>query len=249
MGLFKKKNTEIDMSRLPNHIAFIIDGNGRWAKNKGLPRKFGHKVGVDKIEETINNCIELGIKELSFYCFSTENWNRPDDEVKALMKLLRNYLSDCIERANKNNMIVKVIGKRERLDQDILDRIDELEECSKDNTGITFIIALNYGSRDEITRATKKMAKAVADGELNPEDITEDTVNSYLDTVGIPDPDLLIRTSGEIRLSNYLLWQLAYTEFYFTDVLWPDFNKEELKKAIVKYNERDRRFGGVKTEE
>lgn len=146
-------------------------------------------------------------------------------------------------------MIVKVIGKRERLDQDILDRIDELEECSKNNTGITFIIALNYGSRDEITRATKKMAKAVADGELNPDDITEDTVNSYLDTAGIPDPDLLIRTSGEIRLSNYLLWQLAYTEFYFTDVLWPDFNKEELKKAIVKYNERDRRFGGVKTEE
>ena len=180
------------------------------------------------------------------YAFSTENWNRPEDEVKALMKLLRSYLEDCIERANKNNMRVRVIGERSRLDEDIVDKINKLEECSKDNTGINFIIALNYGSRDEITRAAKRMAEDCKNGKLYTKDITEKTIDSYLDTAGIPDPDLLIRTSGEIRLSNYLLWQLAYTEFYFTDVLWPDFNKEELKKAIVKYNQRDRRFGGVK---
>ena len=243
------KKIDITGLNIPKHVAIILDGNGRWAKKRFLPRNAGHAAGAKNVEKIIKDAHDMGIEYITMYAFSTENWNRLDDEVKALMKLLRNYLSDCIERANKNNMIVKVIGKRERLDQDILDRIDELEECSKNNTGITFIIALNYGSRDEITRATKKMAKAVADGELNPDDITEDTVNSYLDTAGIPDPDLLIRTSGEIRLSNYLLWQLAYTEFYFTDVLWPDFNKEELKKAIIKYNERDRRFGGVKTEE
>ena len=213
------KKIDITGLNIPKHVAIILDGNGRWAKKRFLPRNAGHAAGAKNVEKIIKDAHDMGIEYITMYAFSTENWNRPDDEVKALMKLLRNYLSDCIERANKNN------------------------------TGITFIIALNYGSRDEITRATKKMAKAVADGELNPDDITEDTVNSYLDTAGIPDPDLLIRTSGEIRLSNYLLWQLAYTEFYFTDVLWPDFNKEELKKAIVKYNERDRRFGGVKTEE
>ena len=200
-------------------------------------------MGKEKIIEDAN---DIGIKYITMYAFSTENWNRSEDEVKGLMKLLRNYLADCIERANKNNMRVRVIGERSRLDADIVEKINELEECSKTNTGITFIIALNYGSRDEITRATKKMAQDIKDGKLNPEDITETTVNSYLDTAGIPDPDLLIRTSGEIRLSNYLLWQLAYTEFYFTDILWPDFNKEELKKAIVKYNQRERRFGGVK---
>ena len=219
------KKIDITGLNIPKHVAIILDGNGRWAKKRFLPRNAGHAAGAKNVEKIIKDAHDMGIEYITMYAFSTENWNRPDDEVKALMKLLRNYLSDCIERANKNNMIVKVIGKRERLDQDILDRIDELEECSK------------------------KMAKDVADGELNPDDITEYTVNSYFDTAGIPDPDLLIRTSGEIRLSNYLLWQLAYTEFYFTDVLWPDFNKEELKKAIVKYNERDRRFGGVKTEE
>ena len=231
---------------IPNHVAIISDGNGRWAKKRFLPRKAGHAAGARTVEKIIEDAHDLGIKYLTVYAFSTENWNRPEDEVKALMKLLRDYLSNCIERANKNNMRCFVIGDKTGLDQDIVDRIEELEQCSKDNTGITFIIALNYGSRDEIKRATRQIAMDCKEGKLNPEDITEETISSYLDTKGIPDPDLLIRTSGELRLSNYLLWQLAYTEFYFTDVLWPDFNKEELKKAILKYNQRDRRFGGVK---
>ncbi len=232
--------------KIPEHVAIILDGNGRWAKKRLLPRNAGHAAGAKTVEKIIEDAHDLGVKYMTMYAFSTENWNRPESEVKALMKLLRNYLKDCIERANKNDMKCLVIGDKSRLDQDIVDRINELEECSKDNRGITFIIALNYGSRDEIRRALTKMAQDCKDGKLNPEDITEDAISNYLDTRGIPDPDLLIRTSGEIRLSNYLLWQLAYTEFYFTDVLWPDFNKEELKKAIVKYNQRDRRFGGVK---
>ena len=234
---------------IPEHVAIILDGNGRWAKKRLMPRNYGHAQGSKNVERICEEAWRMGIKYLTVYAFSTENWNRPKSEVDALMTLLRNYMKTCLKTAKKNDMKIRVIGDIAPLDDDIKKRIHELEEASKDNGGLNFTIALNYGSRDEITRATKKMAKAVADGELNPDDITEDTVNSYLDTAGIPDPDLLIRTSGEIRLSNYLLWQLAYTEFYFTDVLWPDFNKEELKKAIVKYNERDRRFGGVKTEE
>ena len=239
---------KIDVSgmNIPRHVAIILDGNGRWAKKRLLPRNAGHAAGAKTVEKIIEDAHDLGIKYITMYAFSTENWNRPESEVKALMKLLRNYLKDCIERANKNDMKCLVIGDKSRLDEDIIKRINELEECSKDNKGITFIIALNYGSRDEITRATKKMALDVKAGKLNPEEITEKTIESYLDTAGIPDPDLLIRTSGEIRLSNYLLWQLAYTEFYFTDVLWTYFNKEELNKAIVKYNQRDRRFGGIK---
>lgn len=231
---------------IPKHVAIILDGNGRWAKKKHLPRNAGHVAGAKTVEKIIEDAHDLGIEYITMYAFSTENWNRPEEEVKALMKLLRNYLKDCIERANKNDMKCLVIGDRTRLDEDIVTKINELEECSKDNQGITFIIALNYGSRDEIRRAAVQVAQACKDGELNPEDITEDIISNCLDTKDIPDPDLLIRTSGEIRLSNYLLWQLAYTEFYFTDVLWPDFNKEELKKAIIKYNQRDRRFGGVK---
>lgn len=239
-------STDIAGMNIPEHVAIILDGNGRWAKKKHLPRNAGHAAGARTVEKIIEDAHDLGIRYLTVYAFSTENWNRPEDEVTALMKLLRNYLKDCIERANKNDMKCLVIGDKTRLDKDIVDKINELEECSKNNKGITFIIALNYGSRDEIRRATTQMAQDCRDGKLNPEDITEEMISSYLDTRGIPDPDLLIRTSGEIRLSNYLLWQLAYTEFYFTDVLWPDFNKEELIKAIIKYNERDRRFGGVK---
>lgn len=241
-----KREINGELLNVPEHVAVIMDGNGRWAKKRFLPRKAGHAAGARTVEKILEDAHDIGIKYITMYAFSTENWNRPQDEVDALMKLLRKYLSDCIERANKNNMRCMVIGDKTRLDDDIVAKINELEECSKDNDGITFIIALNYGSRDEIRRATTKMAMDCKEGKLNPEDITEDTISSYLDTRGIPDPDLLIRTSGEIRLSNYLLWQLAYTEFYFTDVLWPDFNKEELKKAIVKYNQRDRRFGGVK---
>ncbi|MBE5959365.1 MAG: isoprenyl transferase [Lachnospiraceae bacterium] len=231
--------------KIPNHVAVIMDGNGRWAKKRMLPRNMGHRAGAKAVENIIEEAHDIGIKYLTVYAFSTENWNRPEQEVSALMKLLRNYLEDCIKNANKNNIRVRVIGERSRLDNDIIDRINELEEASKNNDGINFTIALNYGSRDEIVRAIRKISKDCEDGKINSKDITEETVSSYLDTSDLPDPDLMIRTSGEERLSNYLLWQLAYTEFYFTDVLWPDFDREELEKAVIKFNERDRRFGKV----
>ena len=230
---------------VPQHVAIILDGNGRWAKKKHLPRNMGHAQGSKTVERLIEDAYDLGIKYLTVYAFSTENWKRPKDEVDALMKLLRDYLKNCIKRANKNNMKVRVIGDVSRLDEDLQKKIAELKEASKDNTGINFTIALNYGSRDEMVRAMKHMADDLQSGKLQKEDITEEFFNSYLDTKELPDPDLLIRTSGEERLSNFMLWQLAYTEFYFTDVLWPDFNKKELKKAIEYYNGRDRRFGGI----
>ena len=231
---------------VPRHVAIILDGNGRWAKAKGMPRTYGHIKGCENLEKICSIAKELGVKYLTVYAFSTENWNRPQDEVDALMKLLRNYLKDCIKRANNNNMRVRVIGEKSRLSDDIRSKIEELEECSKNNTGLNFTIALNYGSRDEIVRAVREISKDVKDGKISESDINDKMISDYLDTRGIPDPDLLIRTSGEERLSNFLLWQLAYTEFYFTDVLWPDFNKKELIKAVEKYNERDRRFGKVK---
>lgn len=231
---------------IPNHVAIILDGNGRWAKKRLLPRNLGHKAGAKAVEDICEDAWNLGIKYLTVYAFSTENWKRPEDEVNALMKLLRNYLTDCIERSNKNNMRVRVIGEKSGLSQDIRDRIEELEKVTEKNTGLNFTIAINYGSRDEITRAVRTIAKRAAAGEINPDSIDIDIISESLDTKGIPDPDLLIRTSGEERLSNFLLWQLAYTEFYFTDVLWPDFDKKELERAIEKYNGRERRFGGVK---
>lgn len=231
---------------IPNHVAIILDGNGRWAKKRLLPRNLGHKAGAKAVEDICEDAWNLGIKYLTVYAFSTENWKRPEDEVNALMKLLRNYLTDCIERSNKNNMRVRVIGEKSGLSQDIRDRIKELEKVTEKNTGLNFTIAINYGSRDEITRAVRTIAKRAAAGEIDPDIIDMDTISESLDTKGIPDPDLLIRTSGEERLSNFLLWQLAYTEFYFTDVLWPDFDKKELERAIEKYNGRERRFGGVK---
>lgn len=187
----------------------------------------------------------MGIKYLTVYAFSTENWSRPESEVAALMKLLRNYMKTCLKTAEKNDMKIRVIGDIDPLDDDIKRRIRELEEATVDNGGLNFTIALNYGSRDEIVRASRKMAEDCAEGRLDPESIDETVFESYLDTHGIPDPDLMIRTSGEQRLSNYLLWQLAYSEFYFTDVPWPDFTKEELEKAVEEYNHRHRRFGGV----
>ncbi len=231
---------------IPNHVAIILDGNGRWAKKKLLPRNLGHKAGAKAVEDICEDAWNLGIKYLTVYAFSTENWTRPEDEVNALMKLLRNYLKDCIERSNKNNMRVRVIGEKSGLSHDIRDSIEELEKVTEKNTGLNFTIAINYGSRDEITRAVRLIARRAASGEINPDTIDMDIISESLDTKGIPDPDLLIRTSGEERLSNFLLWQLAYTEFYFTDVLWPDFDKRELEKAIEKYNGRERRFGGVK---
>ncbi len=230
---------------VPQHVAIILDGNGRWAKKKHLPRNVGHAQGSKTVEKIIEDANDMGIKYLTVYAFSTENWKRPQDEVNALMKLLRDYLKICIKRANKNNMKVRVIGDISGLSDDLQQKILELEEASKNNTGINFTIALNYGSRDEMVRAMKAMTDDIEAGNLKKEDITEDTFKNYLDTKELPDPDLLIRTSGEERLSNFMLWQLAYTEFYFTDVLWPDFNKKELKKAIEYYNGRDRRFGGI----
>ena len=233
---------------VPQHVAIILDGNGRWAKKKGMPRNYGHAQGSKNVERICEEAYKMGIKYLTVYAFSTENWSRPKSEVDALMKLLRNYMKTCLKTAEKNRMKVRVIGDKTALDDDIRKRIDELEEASKNNDGLNFQIALNYGSRDEIRRGMQRMAQDVKDGKVEPDSITEDTIESYLDTAGVPDPDLLIRTSGEQRLSNFLLWQLAYSEFYFTPVAWPDFNKEELIKAIEKYNQRDRRYGGVKEE-
>ncbi|MEE1085654.1 MAG: isoprenyl transferase [Schaedlerella sp.] len=235
--------------KIPQHVAIILDGNGRWAKSKGMPRNYGHAQGSKNVERICEEAWRMGIKYLTVYAFSTENWNRPQSEVDALMTLLRNYMKTCLKTAAKNDMKVRVIGDKRQLDEDIKKRIAELEEATKNNNGINFTIALNYGSRDEMVRAAKKLGQDIAEGKVNPEEITEDVFSSYLDTAGIPDPDLLIRTSGEQRLSNYLLWQLAYSEFYFTDIPWPDFDKKELEKAIEQYNRRDRRFGGIKEEE
>ena len=223
--------------RVPNHIAIILDGNGRWAKKRGMPRSFGHVKGCENLEDICEVAKELGVKYLTVYAFSTENWKRSKEEVDGLMKLFRNYLKKCIKISQKNNMRVKVIGDITAFDSDIQESIEKLEDFSKDFTDLHFQIALNYGSRDEITRAVNRMLEDQKAGKLETP-VSENTISGYLDTAGIPDPDLMIRTSGELRLSNYLLWQLAYSEFYFTDVPWPDFKKEELVKAIEKYNER-----------
>ena len=233
---------------IPQHVAIILDGNGRWAKAKGMPRNYGHAQGSKNVEKICEEAWRMGIKYLTVYAFSTENWNRPKEEVNALMKLLRNYMKTCLKTAAKNDMKVRVIGDITKLDEDIQKRILELEEATKNNGVLNFQIAINYGSRDEITRAVRTLAEDVKEGKLMPEEVNEACIERYLDTHDIPDPDLLIRTSGEQRLSNYLLWQLAYTEFYFTDVPWPDFSKQELEKAIEQYNRRDRRYGGVKEE-
>ena len=234
--------------RVPNHIAIILDGNGRWAKKRGMPRSFGHVKGCENLEDICEVAKELGVKYLTVYAFSTENWKRSKEEVDGLMKLFRNYLKKCIKISQKNNMRVKVIGDITAFDSDIQESIKKLEDFSKDFTDLHFQIALNYGSRDEITRAVNRMLEDQKAGKLETP-VSEDTISDYLDTAGIPDPDLMIRTSGELRLSNYLLWQLAYAEFYFTDVPWPAFDKDELKKAIDAYNKRDRRFGALKEEE
>ena len=234
---------------VPQHVAIILDGNGRWAKSKGMPRNYGHAQGSKNVERICEEAWRLGIKYLTVYAFSTENWNRPQDEVDALMNLLRRYMKTCLTTASKNDMKVRVIGDITRLDEDIRSRILELEEATKNNGGLNFQIAINYGSRDELVRGIRRLAQDCVDNKQDPAEITEAVIERYLDTHGSPDPDLLIRTSGEQRLSNFLLWQLAYTEFYFTDVHWPAFTKEELIKAIEQYNKRDRRFGGVKEEQ
>jgi di-trans,poly-cis-decaprenylcistransferase len=225
---------------IPKHIAIILDGNGRWAKKRLLPRAMGHKAGCETLEKIVEDCARLGVSYLTVYGFSTENWKRSEEEVSALMNLFRLYIRKLIEVANNNNVLVKMIGDKSRFAADIIEGIDKLVDSTKNNTGMVFTFAVNYGSRDEIKRA---ISNIISDN-IKAEDISEELISSYLDTAGTPDPDLLIRTSGEFRISNYLLWQIAYSEIYITDTLWPDFNKNELIKAIENYNHRERRFGG-----
>ena len=240
-------NEELGL-KIPQHVAVILDGNGRWAKQRHMPRTYGHKVGSQVVEDMLSVVDDLGVKYFTVYAFSTENWKRSQGEVSTLMTILRSYLKGCVKKSMDNNVRCRVIGRREELSDDIIASIENLEKKKKNNTGLNFTIAINYGGRDEITRAVRKLATQVSEGKLQASDITEQLISANLDTWELPDPDLLIRTSGEQRPSNYLPWQLAYTEFYFTDVHWPDFNKEELIKAFEKYNKRERRFGGVKEE-
>ncbi len=235
-----------DVKNVPEHVAIILDGNGRWAKKRGLPRKAGHVAGAKAVDALSRDAYDLGIKYLTVYAFSTENWARPEDEVGALMKLLRSYINDRLKMGERYNIRYRAIGDLTRLDKKLQEGIEKLIEKTAGNTGLTVTIALNYGSRDEILRAVRSVSEDVKEGKISVDEIDDSFFSSKLDTEGIPDPDLLIRTSGEERLSNFLLWQLAYTEFYFTDVLWPDFDIEELKKAIEYYQGKDRRFGGVK---
>ncbi|MCI8515603.1 MAG: isoprenyl transferase [Hungatella sp.] len=229
---------------IPEHVAVILDGNGRWAKKRGLPRAMGHKAGCETLEKMVRVASDVGIRYFTVYGFSTENWKRSEEEVGALMQLFRYYMVRLLKIASANNVRVKMIGEKSRFAPDIIKGIDNLVEKTRDNTGMTFIIAINYGGRDEILRAAKKLAGVYQESGADIRSVDEAEFASYLDTAGIPDPDLMIRTSGEMRLSNYLLWQLAYSEFYITDCLWPDFNQEELEKAILAYNSRERRFGG-----
>ena len=233
-----------EQEKIPRHIAVILDGNGRWAKAKGFPRKMGHVQGAKTIEEVCELMWNHGVEYFTVYAFSTENWKRSEEEVSALMTILREYMVKSIQRANANNMRVRIIGEKSRLAKDIQESIAALEQATAENTGLKFTIAINYGSRDEITRAVRRIASRAADGEISAEGITEDMISAELDTAGYPDPDLLIRTSGEQRISNFLLWQCAYSEFYFTDVLWPDFGEKDLVAALEAYAGRDRRYGG-----
>lgn len=231
--------------KIPQHVAIIMDGNGRWAKQRHMPRTYGHAKGAKVLEQTLEDCDSLGVKYLTVYAFSTENWSRPLQEIQVIMNLFRDYLVSSVDKCMRNNVRCMVIGDRSRLSPDIIESINNLENATKDNTGITFIVAINYGGRDDLTRAVKKITADVQAGNMGPDDITEQMISDTLDTKGIPDPDLLIRTSGEQRLSNFLMWQLAYSEFYFADVHWPDFNKDELIKAFEKYSSRERRYGNI----
>ncbi len=241
-----KKEINGEILNIPEHVAIIMDGNGRWAKKRLMPRTYGHSEGAKAIERACENADELGIQYLTVYAFSTENWKRSVEEVSTIMNIFRKYLVDSIERSNRNNMRVRIIGKREGLPADIIEKMNRLEQATAKNTGLQFSVAINYGGRDEITRAVKRIVNDCREGKLLADAITEDTIGSYLDTKDLTDPDLLIRTSGELRTSNFLPWQIAYSEFYFTDVLWPDFDMEELINACRYYSHRDRRFGGVK---
>ncbi|WP_293525657.1 isoprenyl transferase [Prevotella sp.] len=232
---------QLDNNNIPQHIAIIMDGNGRWATERGKPRSYGHQAGVETVRRITSECTRLGVKYLTLYTFSTENWNRPETEIAALMGLVLSSLED--EIFMKNNVRFKVIGDIERLPVEVQRKLQETIDHTAGNTTMTMVVALSYSSRWEITKAMKDIAKKVLDGQLSVDDITEDTVSQSLTTASIPDPDLLIRTGGELRISNYLLWQIAYSELYFCDTFWPDFNEADLHKAIADYQHRQRRFG------
>ncbi len=236
---------QINIERLPKHVAVIMDGNGRWAKERGKPRLFGHRNAIESVKAVNEACSELGIPYVTLYAFSTENWNRPADEVNGLMTLLGQTIKNELNNMLKNNIRLQVIGDIGRLPQVNRDLLNNAIEATKDCTKLTMTVALSYSSRWEITDATRRMAQDVKDGKLQPGDITENTISSYLVTANMPDPELLIRTSGELRISNFLLWQLAYSELYFTNKYWPDFRKDDLYEAIIDYQHRERRFGKI----
>ena len=232
---------ELDKNRIPQHIAIIMDGNGRWAMERGLDRTFGHKEGVETVKKITSECARLGVKYLTLYTFSTENWNRPAYEIEALMGLVLSFVE--MDLFTDNNIKFRMVGDRSRLPQSVQDKIHYMEDLTKDNTRMTVVMAMSYSSKLELARATRLIAEEVKDGKLKVEDITEQTINDHLWTNFMPDPELLIRTGGELRISNYLLWQCAYSEFYFCDTYWPDFDEEALHKAIADYQSRQRRFG------
>jgi len=242
---FKKAKIDVDYNNLPTHIGIIMDGNGRWARKRGLPRSAGHTAGARTLEKITRFAGEIGIKYVTFYAFSTENWRRPKDEVEALMKLMVVYLDDYRRLIGDEDIRIRFIGTKEGLSDEILEKIDIVENATKENTNITMNIALNYGGREEIVNAVRKISEGVKDGSINPDDIDEDTINRNLYTYYMPDPDLIIRPSGELRLSNFLMWQSAYSEFWFDDICWPDFTGDDLLRAISDYQKRNRRYGGV----
>lgn len=249
MGFFSKKRsanlTELDLNKLPVHVAIIMDGNGRWAKKRFLPRAAGHRAGMYKVKTIIRMSSDIGIKYLTLYAFSTENWKRPKEEVGALMNLLIEFLQKELDEMHERGVVFRTIGDISKLPQAVIDVLENAKQKTRNNTGLTLNIALNYGSRIEITNATKQIADKVKAGTLAIEDITQDTISRHLETAGQPDPDFMIRTSGEERLSNYLLYQLAYAEFYFTPVYWPDFDEREYEMALLEYQNRQRRYGGL----
>ncbi len=246
MALFGKKDKEeiVLPDKLPDHVGFIMDGNGRWAKKRGLPRSFGHREGAKQFKKIVRYCKDIGLKNISFYAFSTENWQRPAEEVNTIMELFRDYIVDVRNFLSENTRMI-FLGDKSAFDEDLQEKMIKLEEDTAHYDEMTLMMAVNYGGRDEITHAARILAEKAAKGEIKPEDITEQSISDNLYTAGYPDVDLLIRPSGEQRISNYLIWQCAYAEFYYTDVLWPDFTPDELDKALAEYARRNRRFGGV----
>lgn len=241
-----EEEISLDMENMPKHIAIIMDGNGRWAKKRKLPRTMGHKAGVETIRRVLKEADRLGVRYMTLYAFSTENWKRPKEEVGALMKLLVQYLKQEINELHKNGVRIRVLGDISMLPQECIDEIERAKEKTRFNTGITMNIALNYGGRNEIIRGIKNLVKDVQDGNINIDNIDEKMFEDYLYTKGIPDPDIIVRPSGEQRLSNFLLWQCAYSEFWYSNICWPDFKEKDLHQAIYDYQKRDRRFGGIK---